>query len=174
MAPTRRIRNSLKISILIELIGIGVVLVGIFNVRFSQILGRSSTIMVGILLIAAGSLLFYRYYEGETLFEQLKPNLTKSDEGKPVVTEDGEYVGKIVKVVDETAYVSPNPSLSNEVKSQLGWDEAEKSVPPDGEKSERKRPRSPEENGDETENTQPVDESRFHPTANNEVELVKI
>ena len=48
-------------------------------------------------------------------------HLTDNDEGKNVVTEDGEKVG-IVKSVDHgMAHVDPDPGMTDEMKSKMGW-----------------------------------------------------
>lgn len=50
----------------------------------------------------------------------MAPNLTESDEGKRVVSEDGEEVGRIVEVEDGTAHVDPDANLEKTLKSKIG------------------------------------------------------
>lgn len=130
MASTERVRKSLKLSVLLELIGIGIVIAGISDIIYFNTGNYFTTISVGILFIATGSILFYRYYEGETLAEQLmypRTTLTEADVGKQVLTADGERVGRITEIEDEIAYISPSPHLSDETRSRLGWDDEENS-----------------------------------------------
>lgn len=49
--------------------------------------------------------------------------VTEADVGKPVVY-DGDTVGRIVEYTDETAYVDPDPDLTDTVRSKLGWGNA--------------------------------------------------
>ncbi|RRJ29692.1 PRC-barrel domain containing protein [Halocatena pleomorpha] len=46
--------------------------------------------------------------------------ITESDEGKSVVRDDT-TVGIVATVEHGTAYVEPDPSLTDKVMSQLGW-----------------------------------------------------
>jgi hypothetical protein len=46
--------------------------------------------------------------------------LTGEDEGKTVVRGD-ESVGRIVEVDHGTAYVDPDPGITDTIKSRLGW-----------------------------------------------------
>jgi hypothetical protein len=48
-------------------------------------------------------------------------NITESDEGKTVVDETGEDVGIVTEVQHDTAYVEPDPGLTDELKAKLGW-----------------------------------------------------
>ena len=49
---------------------------------------------------------------------------TEDDEGKPVVRGD-EMVGRIVEVDHGTAFVDPEPSITETVMSKLGWADRE-------------------------------------------------
>lgn len=42
-------------------------------------------------------------------------------EGKRVVNEDGEEIGMVTAVRDGTAYVDPDPGLTEKLTSKLGW-----------------------------------------------------
>lgn len=46
--------------------------------------------------------------------------LTEQDEGKEVVRGD-ESVGRVVEVDHGTAYVDPDPGITETIKSKLGW-----------------------------------------------------
>jgi hypothetical protein len=52
----------------------------------------------------------------------MTPNITSEDEGKQVVRGD-EQIGRIVSVEHGTAYVDPDPNLTDTIKSKLGWTE---------------------------------------------------
>ncbi len=47
--------------------------------------------------------------------------LTPDDEGKRVVSSAGDKVGMITEVSDGTAYVDPDPSMFDSIKSKLDW-----------------------------------------------------
>lgn len=49
--------------------------------------------------------------------------LTESDEGKKVVNQDGDTVGRVVDVRDDGAYVDPDPDVTDTIMSKLGWGE---------------------------------------------------
>lgn len=46
--------------------------------------------------------------------------VTENDEGKRVVRGD-DAVGRVVNVEQGTAYVDPDPDLTDTIKSKLGW-----------------------------------------------------
>ncbi len=50
-------------------------------------------------------------------------SFTEDDEGKTVVNDQGDEVGIIADVEHGTAYVDPDPGLTDKIKSKLGWDE---------------------------------------------------
>ena len=50
--------------------------------------------------------------------------LTSDDEGKAVVSGD-ETLGRVVDVEHGTAYVDPDPGITDTVKAKLGWDDAD-------------------------------------------------
>ena len=55
-------------------------------------------------------------------------NLTDDDEGKEVVTSEGEKIG-IVKSVDHgTAHVDPDPGMTDELKAKMGWGDRDKNT----------------------------------------------
>ena len=56
--------------------------------------------------------------------------ITDDDEGKPVVNVDGDTVGRIVEVDHGTAYVEPDPGLTDTVLSKLGWADADEEAYP--------------------------------------------
>ena len=51
--------------------------------------------------------------------------LTEGDEGKRVVSTDGDNVGVIAEIRDGTAHVEPNPDVFDSIKSKLNWGEAD-------------------------------------------------
>ena len=51
--------------------------------------------------------------------------IDESDEGKTVVNAEGEAVGTIVDVDNNTAHVEPNPGLTDELAAELGWGDAD-------------------------------------------------
>lgn len=56
--------------------------------------------------------------------------LTADDEGKRVVSTDGEKIGMITEVRGGTAYVDPDPGMFESVKAKLDWgDTGEDSYP---------------------------------------------
>ncbi|MFC6731222.1 MULTISPECIES: PRC-barrel domain containing protein [unclassified Haladaptatus] len=48
-------------------------------------------------------------------------SITEGDEGKPVVGAQGEQVGRVIDVEHGTAYVEPDPGLTDTLMSKLGW-----------------------------------------------------
>ena len=54
------------------------------------------------------------------------------DEGKSVVME-GEKVGMIQRVESGTAYVDPDPSITDRIKSSLDWGDVDEDTYPLGE-----------------------------------------
>lgn len=51
----------------------------------------------------------------------MEHNLTETDEGKDVVDENGDKIGIVSSVRGGTAYVDPDPGLTDSLKSRLGW-----------------------------------------------------
>lgn len=50
--------------------------------------------------------------------------LTDEDEGKAVVR-GNESIGRVVEVDHSTAYVDPDPGITDTIKSKLGWGDQE-------------------------------------------------
>lgn len=50
---------------------------------------------------------------------------TDDDRGKDVVDEDGEAMGMVTAVGEDTLYVNPNPSLTEKLMVRLGWGETD-------------------------------------------------
>jgi hypothetical protein len=50
--------------------------------------------------------------------------LTEDDEGKPVVSGDGDEIGMITEVRGGTAHVDPDPGMFDSVKAKLNWGDA--------------------------------------------------
>lgn len=60
--------------------------------------------------------------------------LTTEDEGKVLVDSEGEEFGVVTAVKDGTAYVDPDPSITDAVIQALGWggsDDDDIEVPPE-------------------------------------------
>jgi hypothetical protein len=56
--------------------------------------------------------------------------LTENDEGKKVVSTDGDEIGRITEVRGGTAYVDPDAGMFDTVKAKLDWgDPGEDSYP---------------------------------------------
>lgn len=51
----------------------------------------------------------------------MQHNITEEDEGKKVVGSGGEEIGIVSSVRGGTAYVDPDPGLTDSIKSKLGW-----------------------------------------------------
>lgn len=51
----------------------------------------------------------------------MEHNLTEEDEGKKVVDSSGDEIGIVSGVRGGTAYVDPDPDLTENIKSRLGW-----------------------------------------------------
>jgi hypothetical protein len=51
--------------------------------------------------------------------------LTEQDEGKHVINNAGDKIGMISEVTDDTAFVDPDPGLTDRVLSRLGWDDVD-------------------------------------------------
>ena len=52
--------------------------------------------------------------------------LTESEEGKRVITEDGEEIGRITEVHHNAAAVKPDRGLTDQLRSALGWGDTDK------------------------------------------------
>ena len=52
-------------------------------------------------------------------------NLDDSVQGKHVVNAAGEKIGLITAVRDNTAYIDPDPGMTDTLKAKLGWDNVE-------------------------------------------------
>ncbi len=48
-------------------------------------------------------------------------NVTEDDEGKRVVNQRGDKVGMIAEVRSGSAYVDPDPGITDAIRSRLGW-----------------------------------------------------
>lgn len=55
----------------------------------------------------------------------MRDHITEDDEGKTVVNADGDEVGMVTEVRGETAYVDPDPGLTDAIKSNLGWEDVD-------------------------------------------------
>jgi sporulation protein YlmC with PRC-barrel domain len=52
-------------------------------------------------------------------------NFTPEDEGKRVMTEDGETVGTVAKTTGTELHVEPDTGLSQSIRRRLGWAESD-------------------------------------------------
>lgn len=59
-----------------------------------------------------------------------RTTMTEDDEGKRVTTATGEDVGRVMEVRGGTAYVEPDPGLTDSIRSTLGWGEADEDTYP--------------------------------------------
>jgi hypothetical protein len=50
--------------------------------------------------------------------------LSESDEGKDVVSSDDQNVGVVKEVDGGTIHVDPDPGITDELKSKLGWSDS--------------------------------------------------
>lgn len=56
-----------------------------------------------------------------------RTRIDESIDGKRVIDDSGETVGLVTEVRGDTAYVDPDPGITDRVMARLGWDEAEES-----------------------------------------------
>ncbi|WP_435346367.1 PRC-barrel domain containing protein [Haloarchaeobius sp. HRN-SO-5] len=52
------------------------------------------------------------------------PVFTDDDRGKRVVNADGDKIGMISNVQGDVAHVDPDPGITDQIRSKLGWDTA--------------------------------------------------
>ncbi|SFG55197.1 hypothetical protein SAMN04488063_2390 [Halopelagius inordinatus] len=50
---------------------------------------------------------------------------TDDDEGKEVVDASGNTLGLVTEIDGETAYVDPDPSLTDTIKADIGWSDSD-------------------------------------------------
>ncbi|WP_227352693.1 PRC-barrel domain containing protein [Haladaptatus salinisoli] len=60
----------------------------------------------------------------------MSSEVTENDEAKVVVAGNGDHIGIVDDVRDGTAYVDPDPGVSSELKSKLGWGSTERDTYP--------------------------------------------
>jgi hypothetical protein len=51
--------------------------------------------------------------------------ITDDDEGKRVVNADGDTIGIVSTVRNETAYVDPDPGITDKIMARFGWDDVD-------------------------------------------------
>lgn len=56
-----------------------------------------------------------------------RQNVTQEDEGKRVVNFQGDKIGVVKQVDDGTAHVDPDPGITDQIRSKLGWNDADQS-----------------------------------------------
>jgi len=54
-----------------------------------------------------------------------RTTIADSDEGKRVVNSEGSKIGMISEVRDGTAFVDPDPGITDSIRSKLGWGDAD-------------------------------------------------
>lgn len=52
-------------------------------------------------------------------------HVTDDDQGKAVVNTNGEKIGMVTEIKSGTAYVNADPSLTDTIRSKLGWSDAD-------------------------------------------------
>lgn len=55
----------------------------------------------------------------------LDENLEESVQGKRVISADGDEIGVVSGVRNGTAFVDPDPGITEKIQSMLNWDEIE-------------------------------------------------
>lgn len=53
-----------------------------------------------------------------------RTTITEDDQGKRVVNVQGDEIGMITEVEGDTAYVNPDPGITDTISSKLGWSDA--------------------------------------------------
>jgi hypothetical protein len=56
--------------------------------------------------------------------------LTEEDEGKRVVTDDGDEIGVVAEVEGGRAHVQPDPGMLDSLSAKLGWGDANEDTYP--------------------------------------------
>ena len=54
-----------------------------------------------------------------------RKHVTDDDQGKAVVDSNGREIGMVTEVKSGTAYVNPDPGLTDTIRSTLGWGDAD-------------------------------------------------
>lgn len=57
-------------------------------------------------------------------------NVTDDDEGKRVVNDRGDEIGRVTEVRGGTAHVDPDPGMTDTLKSKLGWGDTDEETYP--------------------------------------------
>lgn len=63
---------------------------------------------------------------GDKRTAMARTHVTDDDEGKKVVNKRGDKVGMVTEVRGGTAYVDPDPGITDSIRSRLGWGDADK------------------------------------------------
>jgi len=56
-----------------------------------------------------------------------RENVTHEDEGKRVINFQGDEIGVVKEVNNGTAHVDPDPGITDQIRSKLGWNDADQS-----------------------------------------------
>ncbi|EMA33425.1 hypothetical protein [Halobiforma nitratireducens] len=59
-----------------------------------------------------------------------RKRLTKDDEGKRVLNNDGTEIGRLVEVNNGRGYVDSDPGITGTIKAKLGWGDADEGAHP--------------------------------------------
>jgi hypothetical protein len=51
-----------------------------------------------------------------------RTTLNKSDEGKQIVDSEGDTIGMVSEVEGSVAHINPEPDISGQIRSKLGWE----------------------------------------------------
>lgn len=60
----------------------------------------------------------------------MSANFTDDDEGKTVVSADGDKIGTVAEVRGDTVHVDPESGMTDTIKNKLGWGEADEDTYP--------------------------------------------
>lgn len=55
----------------------------------------------------------------------MQHDLSEDDEGKTIVDSHGEKIGMVSEVRGGSAYVDPDPGMTDSVKTRMGWGDAD-------------------------------------------------
>ena len=54
-----------------------------------------------------------------------RTDISSDDEGKRVRSADGDDIGMVSEVRGDTAYVDPDPGVTDTIRSKLGWGDSD-------------------------------------------------
>ncbi|WP_438267515.1 PRC-barrel domain containing protein [Haladaptatus halobius] len=56
--------------------------------------------------------------------------MTDDDEGKRVINQNGDEIGVVAEVREDTAYIDPDPGMFESIKDKLGWGDIDEDTYP--------------------------------------------